>query len=185
MKPSMTNFDPQGDEPRGLSRTIIDRQRSRCIFDVIRPFKNYYARIKPIALFVPLLLLAACGLSEKEKTALLQVQKAKEDSIRTAEIQRLKDAAQYRSSLSDSLSAYNTLVARQQKDLAQLRTAIYAAKDALSELQQSHSDQSPQVQRQEMKIQALLVQQISLQASLEHNQAEMTQIRSQLTTAKR
>ncbi|MBS1604610.1 MAG: hypothetical protein JST42_18235 [Bacteroidetes bacterium] len=141
--------------------------------------------MKLIALFAPLLILASCGLSEKEKTALLQEQKAKDDSTRTAELQRLKDAQQFRSALSDSLTAYNTLVARQQKDLAQLRATIYAAKDALSGIKQSHSDQSSQVQQQEQKIQSLLVQQISLQASLEHNQAEITRIRSQLTTARR
>jgi len=148
--------------------------------------------MKPITLFTSILLLtscglvlSSCGLSEKERTALLEVQKAKDDSIRMAEIQRLKDAEQFRSTLSDSLAAYTALLTRQQKDLAQLRTAIYAANDELSEIKQSHSDQTPQVQKQEMKIQSMLVQQISLQSSVEHLQSEITQIRSQLATAKR
>ena len=141
--------------------------------------------MKPTTLLIAILLLASCGPSEKEKIALLQAQKAKDDSTRIAEIQRLKDAEVFRSALSDSLSAYNTLLARQQKDLAQLRTAIYAANDELSEIKQSHPDQAPQVQKQELKIQSMLVQQISLQSSAEHLQSEIAQIRSQLATARR
>jgi chromosome segregation ATPase len=148
--------------------------------------------MKPISLLTFILLLASCGLlltscglGEKEKTARLQEQKAKDDSLHIAELQRLKEAESFRSALNDSLSAYTAQLTHQQHDLAQLRTAIYAANDELSEIKQSHPDQAPQVQRQEMKIQSMLVQQISLQSSAEHLQAEITQIRSQLATARR
>lgn len=141
--------------------------------------------MKPIAIFASVLLLASCGLNEKERTALLQAQKAKDDSAKTAEIQRLKDAETFRSALSDSLAAYSTLVAHQQDALNKLRTVIYSANDELTELRQSPQARESQVRKQEQKVQSLVVEQISLQASLEHTQAEITQIRSQLTTARR
>lgn len=141
--------------------------------------------MKTIAFFATILLLASCGLSEKERTAFLQAQKAKDDSARMADIQRLKDAETFRSALSDSLAAYSTLVAHQQESLTRLRAVIYTANDELTELKQSPQARETQVRKQEQKIQSLVVEQISLQASLEHNQAQITQIRSQLTTARR
>jgi hypothetical protein len=140
--------------------------------------------MKPTVLFASLLLLASCGPGEKERIAQLQAQKVKEDSVRIAEIQRLKDAEAFRSALNDSLTAYNTLVTQQQNALAQLRTAIYAANDELSQIRES-SPGRDQVQRQELKIQSLIVQQITLQSAMQHSQAEIKQIRSQLTPASR
>lgn len=146
--------------------------------------------MKPIFIFAALLLLASCGPGEKEKTALLQAQKLRNDSIRTADIQVLKDAQAQRSSLSDSLTAYAALLTRQQKQLIQLRAALNAANDELIQIKQFHSgrtpdDQETQVHNQEMKVQSLLVQQISLQSDFEHNQSEITQIKAQLATASR
>jgi len=107
-----------------------------------------------------------------------------------ADIQRLKDAQVERSALADSLAAYTALLARQQKALNQLRTAIYTANDELTQIKQSHSGQTgrdweTQVHKQEGKIQSLVVQQITLQSEFEHNQSEIAQIKSQLSMASR
>ncbi|WP_431213579.1 hypothetical protein ACQ86N_01265 [Puia sp. P3] len=142
--------------------------------------------MKLIAFFISLLLLASCGPSEKEKIALLQAQKAKDDSAHTAEMQRFKDAEVFRSTLCDSLAAYSALLTRQQSTLTQLRTAIYTANDELTEIKTSHAGQpSHDQEKQELKIQSLIVQQITLQSEMQHNQAEISQIKSQLATAKR
>lgn len=76
------------------------------------------------ALFATTLLAAACGPSASEKTAMLLVQKAKSDSIRTTEIKAIQDEQAYQASLRDSLTVYNDLLTRQQKALTQLETAI-------------------------------------------------------------
>lgn len=146
--------------------------------------------MKQIILLVAVVSLASCGLSEKEKTALLQAQKAREDSIRTADIPRLKDVQAQRSALSDSLASYNALLTRQQKGLIQLRSAIYNANDELVQIKKFRSGRTPdeqetQVHNQEMKIQSLLVKQITLQSEMEHNQSEIAQIKAQLVTASR
>jgi hypothetical protein len=142
--------------------------------------------MRTIALCAFVLSLTSCGLSEQERTAVLQAQKAKDDSIRMADLQRLKDAATFRSALSDSLSAYTTLLAHQQEALTRLRAVIYAANDELTRIRESHPGQTSKAQeKQEQKVQSLLVEQISLQAALEHSQAAIAQIRSQLTPAHR
>jgi hypothetical protein len=140
--------------------------------------------MKPTLLFASLLLLASCGLSEREKMAQLQAQKVRNDSIRIADVQRLKDAEAFRSALNDSLTAYNTLVTQQQNALNQLRATIYAANAELSQIKEFRSGQG-QVQKQELKIQSLIVQQITLQSAMQHSQAEIKQILSQLATARR
>jgi len=139
-----------------------------------------------LIVFVSMLLLASCGSNEKEKIAQLQAQKAKDDSIRTADIQRLKDAELFRSALRDSLTAYTTLLTQQQNALTRLRTAIYTANDEMDQIKEARSGRSSkEVRNQELKIQSLLVEQISLQASLEHCQVAINEIKSQLATARR
>jgi hypothetical protein len=76
------------------------------------------------ALFATTLLAAACGPNTSEKTAMLLVQKAKSDSIRTIEIRATKDEQAYQASLRDSLTVYNDLLTRQQKTLTLLQAAI-------------------------------------------------------------
>ena len=76
------------------------------------------------ALFIATLLAAACGPRTSEKTAMLQVQKAKNDSLRIAEIKATRDAQAYQASLRDSLTVYNDLLTRQQKALTQFQAAI-------------------------------------------------------------
>jgi len=147
----------------------------------IRCTPNQY-RMKLIAI-ASILLLASCGPSENEKIALLQAQKAKDDSIRTADIQRLKDAELFRAALSDSLTAYTTILTRQQNELTHLNAVIYAANDEMAEIK--NSGRETQVRNQELKVQSLLVQQISLQASVQHSQVEINQIKKQLAAARR
>ena len=91
------------------------------------------------ALLATIILATSCGLSEKEKVAILQAQQAKDDSIRVAQIKQVKDEDAQRSALGDSLSAYNTLLIRQQNALVQLRTAIYTANDEMTQIKASHS----------------------------------------------
>jgi len=146
--------------------------------------------MKPIALFSALLLLASCGPGVKEKTALLQAQKTRNDSIRTADIQVLKEAQAQRSALGDSLTAYTKMLTRQQSGLVHLKAALYSANQELTRIKQFHSGRTPQeletqVHNQELKIQSLLVDQISLQSEMEHNQSEIAQIKAQLATASR
>jgi hypothetical protein len=150
---------------------------------------NLY-HMKPRYLLVTIIFLASCGQSEKERTALLQAQKTRNDSILAANIQGLRDAGLQRSALGDSLTACTALLARQQKELAKIRTELIDANDELTRLRQTHPgrttpDREPQVQNQELKIQSLLVRQISLQSELEHNQAGITQLKAQLATASR
>jgi hypothetical protein len=142
----------------------------------------YHMKTTLIFAVATLLLLASCGPSEQEKIAQLQVQKAKNDSLRIAGIQSLKDAKLLRAALSDSLAAYTTLLDHQQKELIKLRTTLLAANDDLTELKQSNSGRTQQVQNQELKIQSFVVQQITLVSSMEHSQAQIAQIKSQLTT---
>jgi chromosome segregation ATPase len=86
---------------------------------------------------------------------------------------------------SDSLSAYTTMLNHQQSELTKLRPILLAANDELTQLKQSNPGRDPHVQDLELKVQSLVVQQISLESSVEHSQAEIAQIKSQLATASR
>jgi hypothetical protein len=141
------------------------------------------------ALLATIILSTSCGLSEKEKVALLQAQQAKDDSIRAAQIKQVKDEDAQRTALGDSLSAYNALLTRQQSALVQLRTAIYTANDEMTQIKAFHlgrlpKDQETQVQNQELKIQSLILEQSNLQTAMQHSFQEIAQIKTELAAAK-
>ena len=142
-----------------------------------------------LALPVTIILATSCGLSQKEKVAILQAQRAKDDSIRLAQIKQVKDEDGQRSALADSLSAYNTLLTRQQSALVQLRTAIYTANDEMTQIKAFHfgrlpKDRETQVQSQELKIQSLLLEQSNPQTAIQHSFQEIVQIKTELAAAK-
>jgi hypothetical protein len=144
--------------------------------------------MKPIfllALSTTILLATSCGLRDKEKTAILQAQQAKDDSLRVAEIKQVKDQDAMRSALRDSLSTYTSLLDRQQSAMVQLRTTLYTANDDMSQIKAFHfgrlpKDREAQVQNQELKIQSLILEQTKLQTSIQHSTEEISQLKSEL-----
>jgi hypothetical protein len=121
----------------------------------------------PLTLLTAATLLAAsCGLSEKEKIAIVQAQKAKSDSLHVAEIKALKDEETYRASLRDSLTKYTTLLTRQQTALTRLR----------SQMQQT--GEGP-------KLESLKLEQINLQFAIQHSTDQISQLQRGLSIAKR
>ncbi len=131
--------------------------------------------MKPIflaGLSAILFLAASCGLSNKEKTSLLQAQQAKDDSIRVAQIKQVKDEEAFKTALEDSLADYKNLLNAQQNTLIQLRTTIYTANDEMTHIKSFHfgrmpQDKENQIRAQELKIQSLLMQQTNLQMTIQ------------------
>jgi hypothetical protein len=148
--------------------------------------------MKPIilaALSATILLASSCGLSDKEKTALLQAQQAKDDSLRVAEIKQVKDEEATKSALSDSLSAYNDLLLRQQNALVQLRTEIYTANDEMTQIKGFHfgrmpQDRENQIRNQELKIQSLIMTQANLVVAIQNSAEKLRAIKIELEISK-
>lgn len=135
------------------------------------------------------ILATSCGISDKEKTALLQAQQAKDDSIRVAQIKQVKDEEALRSALGDSLSVYNNLLGRQQNALIQLRTEIYTANDEMTQIKSFHfgrmpQDKENQIRNQELKIQSLIMAQSNLQQAIQTTTEKITAIKAELEIAK-
>jgi hypothetical protein len=142
-----------------------------------------------VALSATILLTTSCGISDKEKTALLQAQQAKDDSIRVAQIKQVKDEETLKSALGDSLSAYNNLLLRQQNALIQLRTDIYTANDEMTQIKSFHFGRMPQdkeiqIRNQELKIQSLIMTQTNLVSAIEHSTETIKAIRNELAISK-
>lgn len=147
--------------------------------------------MKPIILMTlaATVMLASCGISEKDKTALLQAQQAKDDSTRLVQIQQVKAEDTERSALRDSLSSNTTFLAREQNALVQLRTSIYMANDEMTQIKAFHfgrlpKDRGAQIQNQEVKIQTLLLQQTNLQKAIQHTTAAIAQLKIALASAR-
>jgi hypothetical protein len=141
------------------------------------------------ALSAALLFATSCGLSEKDKTALIQAQQAKDDSIRVAQIKQVKDAEALKSALGDSLSACNDLLGRQQNALVLLRTNIYTANDEMTQIKAFHfgrmpQDKENQIRSQELKIQSLVMAQSNLLTAIAHTTETIRGIRNELAIAK-
>ena len=135
--------------------------------------------------------IAASGycLLENQKTAQLQAQKAKDDSIRIAQIRQIKETEILKSSLEDSLASYKSLLGRQQNALIQLRTSIYTANDDMTQVKAFHLGRLPQtremeVRNQEIKIQSLIMQQSSLQEDVQHSMNKISQISAEIDNTK-
>ena len=142
----------------------------------------------PLAFSATILLATSCGLRDKEKTAILQAQQAKDDSLRVAQIKQVKDQDALRSALRDSLSAYTTLLDRQQNAMVQLRTSLYTDNDDMTQLKAFHlgrlpQDREAQVKNQELKIQSLILEQSKLQTSIQHSTEEIVQLKSEMGRA--
>jgi len=142
----------------------------------------------PLAFSATILLATSCGLRDKEKTAILQAQQAKDDSLRVAQIKQVKDQDALRSALRDSLSAYTTLLDRQQNAMVQLRTSLYTANDDMTQIKAFHlgrlpQDREAQVKNQELKIQSLILEQSKLQTSIQHSTEEIVQLKSEMGRA--
>ena len=124
---------------------------------LIRKLNPNLHLMKPMILAIlsaTMLLAASCGLSEKDKIALLQAQQAKDDSIRVAQIKQVKDEDALKSALSDSLSACTRLFNLQQNAMIQLRTSIYTANDEMTQIKAFHfgrlpKDRDDQIRNQE------------------------------------
>jgi hypothetical protein len=126
---------------------------------------------------------------ENQKTAQLQAQRAKDDSIRIAQIRQIKETEILKSSLEDSLASYKSLLGRQQNLLIQLRTTIYTANDDMTQIKAFHLGRLPQtremeVRNQELKIQSLIMQQSSLQEDVQHSTNKISQISAEIDNTK-
>jgi hypothetical protein len=142
-----------------------------------------------ITLSVMAVFATSCGLSEKEKTEILQAQQTKDDSIRVAEIQKVKDEDALRSAFSDSITNYNNILVRQQNALVQLRTSIYMANDEMTQIKAFHlgrlpQDKETQINSQELKIQTLVLQQSNLQTAIQHTVESIARLKSELVVAR-
>jgi len=107
------------------------------------------------------LLATSCSLSASEKTALLQAQKAKNDSVRIAGLKALKEEDAYKASLRDSLTAYNDLLTHQQRSLAQMRATSLASNDQMSPTR--------------------TVELTNLRFAIQHSQDQISQLKRQLS----
>jgi energy-converting hydrogenase Eha subunit H len=131
----------------------------------------------------------SCGLSQNQKTALLDAQKAKDDSIRIAAIGQVKKTEALKSSLGDSINFYVELLNRQQNSLILNKTAVFTANDEMTQIQAFHLGRTPQqrdqqVRDQELKIQTLVSQQPSLQTAIQQITYKIYNFKSQLTALK-
>lgn len=107
------------------------------------------------------LIAASCGLSDKERTTILQAQKAKNDSVRIAEIRAVKDEETYKASLRDSLSSYTSLLTRQQRSLAEFKARLNSGEAQLTPNK--------------------TVELTSLEFAVQHSQDQISQLRRQLS----
>lgn len=135
---------------------------------------------------VAIVLAASCGINQKDKTALIVAQQAKDDSIRIADIDQLKKTEALKVSLNDSLTFYTALLNKQQNALFLNRTSLYTANDEMTQIQGFHLGRLPQtreqqVHDQELKIQALILDQQKLQLAIREstNAISALQIRLQ------
>lgn len=121
--------------------------------------------MRPIILSILIVAIAliatSCGPSASQRTAMLQAQKAKNDSLRIAELKAVKDEEAYKASLRDSLIAYNDLLTRQQKSLAQLRANTLASNDQMSPTK--------------------TVELTNLRFAIQHSQDQISQLKRQLS----
>jgi hypothetical protein len=134
-------------------------------------------------------LIVSCGLSQNEKSALLNAQKAKDDSIRVAAVTQVKKTDSLKSSLNESIIFYTSLLGRQQSALILNKTAIYTANDEMTQIQAFHVGRTPQereqqVAAQELKIQSLVSLQASLQTAIQQNIDKISAFRIQLSSLK-
>ncbi len=128
---------------------------------------------------------ASCGLNQKDKTALLIAQQAKDDSIRMEDIDQLKKTEVLKASLNDSLTFYTDLLNRQQNALVLNKTSIYTANDEMTQIQSFHLGRLPQtrdqqVHDQELKIQSLVLDQQKLQAGIRESAEAISALRTRL-----
>ena len=146
-------------------------------------------RILIFSLIAVVIVASGYCLLENQKTAQLQAQKAKDDSIRIAQIRQIKETEILKSSLEDSLASYKSLLGRQQNALIQLRTSIYTANDDMTQVKAFHLGRLPQtremeVRNQEIKIQSLIMQQSSLQEDVQHSMNKISQISAEIDNTK-
>lgn len=142
-----------------------------------------------LALPAILMLAASCGLSEKEKIALLQAQKAHDESLSLAKIQQVKDEETLRSSLRDSITSNSAILVREQNAMVQLRTTIYMANEEMTQIKGFHfgrlpQDRAAQIQNQEARIQTLLLQQNNLQTVIQNTINTINQFKIALAAAR-
>ena len=146
-------------------------------------------RILIFSLIAVVIVASGYCLLENQKTAQLQAQKAKDDSIRIAQIRQIKETEILKSSLEDSLASYKSLLGRQQNALIQLRTSIYTANDDMTQVKAFHLGRLPQtremeVRNQEIKIQSLIMQQSSLQEDVQHSMNKISQLSAEIDNTK-
>jgi hypothetical protein len=138
-----------------------------------------------IALAATTILAVSCGLSENEKLSIIQIQQAKDDSIRVAEINHVRKTDALKAVLRDSLAFYTTLLGRQQNYLNLNKTSLFTANDEMAQIQAFHLGRLPQtrdqqVHDQELKIQSLLTQQANIQAAIQYDLDEISQVKARL-----
>jgi hypothetical protein len=120
---------------------------------------------------------------------MLQTQRAKDDSIRVAQIKQVKDEEALKTALGDSLSASNSLFVRQQNALVQLRTEIYTANDEMTQIKGFHfgrmpQDRENQIRNQELKIQSLMMTQTNLLVAIDHTTETIRGLKNELAISK-
>src|ERR1700722_7949099 len=139
--------------------------------------------IIPAILLTVTIFVGSCGLNEKEKDALLEHQKAVDDSIHLAELNKVKEVEKEKSALSDSLAYYSILIGQQKNVLAHNRAAVYTANDQMNQIKSFQlgrlpGDRESQIHNQELYIQTLLIQQDSIQTAIRGSMDRASQIRT-------
>jgi|GEM_PF-2284834 hypothetical protein len=142
-----------------------------------------------LALAAAAVLVTSCGLNEEEKLSIMQMQQAKDDSIRVAEINYVKKTDALKTVLRDSLTFYTALLGREQNSLILNKTALYTANDEMTQIQGFHLGRLPQVRDQqvrgqELKIQSLVSQQANLQSAIQYESDKISLVKSKLTELK-
>jgi hypothetical protein len=146
--------------------------------------------INPVMiLLTTAILVASCGLNEKEKSALIQRQKEIDDSIHLADLNRVKEVKKEKSTLSDSLAYYSTLLSQQKNALAHNRASLYTANDQMTQIKSFQlgrlpGDRESQIHNQELYIQTLLIQQDSIQTAIRCSMDRSSQVRIELVSLK-
>jgi hypothetical protein len=146
--------------------------------------------INPVMiLLTTAILVASCGLNEKEKASLLARQKEIDDSTHLAEINKVKEVEKEKSALSDSLAYYSTLISQQKNALAHNRASLYTANDQMTQIKSFQlgrlpGDRESQIHNQELYIQTLLIQQDSIQTAIRGSMDRASQIRTDLVSIK-
>jgi len=146
--------------------------------------------INPVMiLLTTAILVASCGLNEKEKASLLARQKEIDDSTHLAEINKVKEVEKEKTALSDSLVYYSTLISQQKNALAHNRASLYTANDQMTQIKSFQlgrlpGDRESQIHNQELYIQTLLIQQDSIQTAIRGSMDMASQIRTDLVSLK-